>query len=122
MQLQPNRPRGVGHAAGPTNLAAMALSSTYVAVAGSGTGSSSSASSSTSTSGGGILLPREDPATKLATQLCGQSLSNDFALCPLDEHLIRVALPTVLLEIAAGSGDAGAVVGAYLSADAPAGG
>ena len=92
------------------------------AAAGGGSSHSHSSSHSGSHGGGagGLVLPHEDPATKLAAQLCGQSLSHAFALRPLDQRFVRTALPTVMLEIAAGSGDAAAVVGAYLSPDAPA--
>ena len=60
------------------------------------TSSSGSGSAGTSTSPR-YLLPHEDSLIRLTTQLCGQALSTEFALCALDQDLIHYSLPTILL-------------------------
>jgi hypothetical protein len=78
-----------------TNLAALAMSTTY----------------STPPS---FTLPKDDPLTRLTTQFCGQGLSCDFALQGVDHALLRCALPTLMLEWAVSGADAGGIVAPYV--------
>ena len=74
------------------------------AAGGAGGGEGHVTTIATSSGGGGgtststrYLLPSEDPLVRLTTQLCGQALSTEFALCALDQDLIHYSLPTILL-------------------------
>ena len=84
---------GVGGGGASTGGGSVATIATSSGGGGGGGGSSSTGTTTTAR----YILPSEDPLVRLTTQLCGQALSTEFALCALDQELIHYSLPTIVL-------------------------